>query len=275
MQWGRCVAISVLLWLYGLTSASAQLHPQELLATPWIKAAWTRALAGERFERWDSWIAPFAGVGSAPESRQDASGKSWTVVNLCQPRNCADNKLVVLIDPSNRTIHALQTTVDPSRERFFNRPDAGMQGMLRAARAGDLARASIPGSAPTAATAADPAPSPRVAGAAGTIEGELSYPSDYIPPDMQICAEDIATKQLTCSSRKTRAGKQMRYSMSLPPGEYFVFAQTKDSPGQRAYYSEFVVCGLNAACKSHKPIAVAVAPGVARKQIDPQDWYAP
>lgn len=274
MQLGRCVSIAVLLWLVGPMPVSAQLHPQELLATPWIKAAWTRALAGERFERWDSWIAPLAGVGSAPETRQDASGKSWTVINLCQPRNCSDNKLIVLIDPSRRTIHALQTTTDPSRERFFNRPDAGMQGLLRAARAGSIARSALPGS-PTVTTSVDPRTSPRVAGTTGTIEGEISYPSDYIPPDMQICAEDIATKQLACTSRKTRAGKQMRYSMSLPAGEYFVFAQTKDSPGQRAYYSEFVVCGLNAACKSHKPIAVAVAPGVARKQIDPQDWYAP
>jgi hypothetical protein len=269
------VAISIILWLLGATAASAQ-HPQELLATPWIKAAWAKAVSGERFERWDSWIPSLAGVGSAPQSQKDADGRTWTAANLCQPRNCSDNRLVILIDPSNRTIHALQTTASPRRERFFNRPDAALQVMLRAAAAGNIARASLP-TGPAATAPVAPAPSTGVAGAAGqtgTIEGEISYPSDYIPPDIQVCAEGIATKQLVCTSHKTRAGKQMRYSLSLPAGEYFVFAQTKDSPGQRAYYSEFVVCGLNAACKSHKPIAVAVAPGVVRRQIDPQDWYA-
>lgn len=266
-------AIAVILFSLGAPPAGAQEHPQELLKTPWIKAAWTNALAGQRFERWDSWIPPLAGVGSAPQTQRDASGRSWTVANLCQPRNCADNKLLILIDLPSRTIHALQTTANPTRERFFNRPDAGMQALLRAAQAGSLGQASL--SAPPVTAPIGPGPSAQSADTNGMIEGELSYPSDYIPPDMQVCAEEIDSKRLTCSARKTRRGKQMRYSVSLPPGEYFVFAQTKDSPGQRAYYSEFVVCGLNAACKSHKPIAVAIAPGVVRKQIDPQDWYAP
>ncbi len=274
-------AFSTLAW----TDASAQQHPQELLKTPWIKTTWTQALKGERFERWDSWIAGLGGVGSAPQVHRDASGREWTVAELCQPHNCADNKLVMLIDRSGQTIWALQKTANPTQERFFGRPDVPMQGLLRAAMAGQLARASLPpasaapapsGGAPSltlspAAAQATPVP----AGPDGTVEGELSYPSDYIPPDMQVCGEEVGSKRLTCSSRKTRQRGGMRYVLSLPPGEYLVFAQTKDAPGQRAYYSEFVVCGLDAACKSHKPIAVAVPPGTARKGIDPQDWYAP
>jgi hypothetical protein len=259
----------------GATGAASQEHPQDLLKTPWIKAAWAKALAGERFARQDSWIPSFAGVSSAPQAQSDASGQQWTVANLCQPRNCSDNKLIVMLDAKAQAIWALQKTDGPARERFFGKPDASMQGLLRAALAGNLAAASAP--AQSAAAVAPATTSTATSGAAianGAIEGELSYPSDYIPADLQVCAEETESKRLTCSARKIRRGNQARYTMSLPPGLYFVFAQTKDSPGQRAYYSEFVVCGLNAACKSHKPIAVSVTSGAARKGINPQDWYA-
>ena len=285
MQAWHPAAIACMTSMLCATGALAQQHPQELLKTPWIKAAWTLALKGERFERWDSWIAGLGGVGSAPQASRDATGREWTVADLCQPHNCADNKLVMLIDRPGQAVWALQKTANPTQERFFGRPDAAMQGLLRAALAGNLARASSP-PAPAATAAAGSAPTltlspaaaqatPESAGPNGTVEGELSYPSDYIPPDMQVCGEEIGSKRLTCSSRKTRQRGRTRYVLSLPPGEYLIFAQTKDAPGQRAYYSEFVVCGLDAACKSHKPIAVALPAGMARKGIDPQDWYAP
>lgn len=266
-----CAAFASLLTLAAAKGAASQQHPQDLLETPWIKSAWTKALAGERFAREDSWIPGFGGVSSAPVPQRDASGRQWTVATLCQPRNCSDNKLVVLIDPSARTIWALQKTVGPARERFFGAPDPATQGLLRAALSGNLAAVSP--STQTAAPAAAAAETGTL-GANGTIEGEFSYPSDYIPADLQACAEETQSKRLTCSSRKIRQGDRRRYVLALPPGDYFVFAQTKDSPGRRAYYSEFVACGLNAACKSHKPIVVSVTPGGSRKDVNPQDWYA-
>ncbi len=284
MQAWRSAAIAIAFSTLTLTNASAQEHAQGLLKTSWIKAAWTQILKGERFERWDSWIPGLDGVASAPEVQRDASGREWTVAELCQPHDCADNKLVVLIDRSGQAVWALQKTANPTRERFFGRPDAPMQELLRAALAGQLARASVPQApTPRAATSGastltlSPAATqtmPQPAGSNGTVEGELSYPSDYIPPDMQVCGEEIGSKQLTCSSRKTRQRGGTRYMLSLPPGEYLVFAQTKDAPGRRAYYSEYVVCGGDVSCKSHKPIIVAVPPGMTRKGIDPQDWYA-
>jgi len=41
----------------------------------------------------------------------------------------------------------------------------------------------------------------------------------------------------------------------------------------KAYYSEFVTCGLSVNCPSHKPIPVAVKTGETVNDIDPQDWY--
>lgn len=288
MKARRSAVTAFLLSLLAAAPAAAQEHPQDLLKEGWIKAAWSQALEGERFAREDSWIPRLGGVASAPQKQRDAGGREWTVAELCQPHNCGDNKLVVLIDRTGQAVFAMQKTARPTRERFFGRPDASLQTLLRAALAGNLARASLPPApAPGAAGAGAPtlslspspvreaAATPAPSGPNGSVEGELSYPSDYIPADMQVCGEEVGSKRLTCTSRKINQRNRTRYVLSLPPGEYHIFAQTKDAPGQRAYYSEFVTCGLNAACKSHKPIAVALPPGVVRKGIDPQDWYAP
>jgi hypothetical protein len=118
----------------------------------------------------------------------------------------------------------------------------------------------------------------------GVIEGSLSYPSEFIPPDMTICAENLATKKIY-STHKHLKGKKYQYKvgykLTLPPGDYHVFAQLPD-PAQygagfpkdyRAYYSEFVKCGMSVDCKSHAPIVVKVKSGETVSGIDPQDWY--
>ncbi len=109
---------------------------------------------------------------------------------------------------------------------------------------------------------------PALGEASGTITGQLSYPSDFIPEDLTICAEEISTKKLHCTTRKTRSGKRYSYGLSVPAGEYFVFARTKEMQGVRAYYSDFVTCGLDAKCPSHKPIKVVVNSGATAKSIN-------
>jgi hypothetical protein len=118
----------------------------------------------------------------------------------------------------------------------------------------------------------------------GVIEGSLSYPSEFIPPDMTICAENLATKKLYCT-RKHLKGKKYQYKvgykLTVPPGDYHVFAYLPDpvkwgagySKDYRAYYSEFVNCGQTVDCKSHAPIVVQVKSGETVSGIDPQDWY--
>jgi hypothetical protein len=68
---------------------------------------------------------------------------------------------------------------------------------------------------------------PPIAGQAGdsrtgVIEGSLSYPSDFIPPDMTVCAENLATHQKSCT-KKYLKGKQytykLGYKLTLPPGD--------------------------------------------------------
>jgi hypothetical protein len=265
------LAITAGLLACALGVAGAQEHPQQLLAEPWIKAAWNAALRGEKFQRSDRWIAPLDGVGSPPVTRRDASGREWLLAELCQPHNCSDNKLFLVVDRAEKRLWALQVTAFPTGRRYFGSPDPGIRKILDAAPRGDLSGISL-----TAATGAPP-PAPAAATPSserGTLTGELSYPSDYIPDDMKICAEEIRSKTLHCNARKIRSRRGTRYTLPVPPGDYHVFAQTAENPGQRAYYSHFVNCGMNVSCPSHERIAVTVAAGATVPRVNPQDWYA-
>lgn len=129
-------------------------------------------------------------------------------------------------------------------------------------------------------------PCPRAAAAPqpGVIEGSLSYPSEFIPDDMTISAENLATQKIYSTNQHLMAKKyqyKVGYKLAVPPGNYHVFAQLPDprrhgadySKDYRAYYSEFVKCGMSVNCKSHAPITVQVKAGETVSGIDPQDWY--
>jgi hypothetical protein len=118
----------------------------------------------------------------------------------------------------------------------------------------------------------------------GVIEGSLSYPSEFIPDDMTICAENQATKKIFCTNKHLKGKKykyKVGYKLAVPPGEYHVFAQLPDPAkygagyprDYRAYYSKFVTCGMNADCFDHAPIVVKVKSGETVSGIDPMDWY--
>jgi hypothetical protein len=119
---------------------------------------------------------------------------------------------------------------------------------------------------------------------AGAIEGSLSYPSEFIPPDLTICAENLATRKIYSTRKHLKAKKyqyQMGYKLEVSPGDYHVFAYLPDparygagySKDYRAYYSEFVKCGLSVNCTSHAPITIKVKSGETVSGVDPQDWY--
>jgi hypothetical protein len=117
----------------------------------------------------------------------------------------------------------------------------------------------------------------------GVIEGSLSYPSEFIPDDMTICAENLATKKIYCTDKHLNARKyryKVGYKLAVPPGDYHVYAQLPDPArygatypkDYRAYYSEFVKCGMSVECKDHTPIVVIVKSGSTTSGVDPWDW---
>lgn len=104
-----------------------------------------------------------------------------------------------------------------------------------------------------------------------TIAGQLSYPSDHIPP-LRVYAFDAAT--LDPVSSVDTALNQGAYELLVPAGTYYVVAYTLDG-GISGGYSQMVPCGLDASCTDHALIAVTVSAGGVASGINPGDWYAP
>lgn len=109
----------------------------------------------------------------------------------------------------------------------------------------------------------------------GYISGSVSYPSEYIPEDMEVCAESLDSSNEYCEI--IEEGDDYTYgwgySVSVPYGDYYVYSQI---PGDdyKSYYSEFVTCGLSVDCPSHDPIEISV--DIENSEwtgIDPIDWY--
>ena len=116
----------------------------------------------------------------------------------------------------------------------------------------------------------------------GIITGALSYPSDFDFPRMIVCAEAVASKRIHCTDKRitNRRNRKVTYKLRVPTGDYYVFATIVDDDdpaeayrGYKAYYSEFVKCGLSVNCPSHEPIKVTVRAGRTLTGIDPGDWY--
>ena len=108
----------------------------------------------------------------------------------------------------------------------------------------------------------------------GIIEGSLSYPSEVIP-ELIICAENIDNDQQHCTTEQIKDNKYTYgkgYKLEVPVGEYFVFAQ-REGNDRKAYYSEYVLCGIRADCPSHEPVVVMVDKGEIVFGVDPHDWY--
>ena len=107
----------------------------------------------------------------------------------------------------------------------------------------------------------------------GTISGPLSYPSDFIPNDLKVCARNLETGQVNCGSQR----RGNRYTLSLEPGRYHVWSQTQNEHfrGYKAYYTPGAACGWNKKCANHTPSVVTIKPGVTLDGIDPGDWFAP
>jgi len=115
----------------------------------------------------------------------------------------------------------------------------------------------------------------------GYISGRMAYPSDAIPGVMVVCAENVETKNATCSTSRKGWEAGVRYSLTLPPGRYYVYGtllpgddSVGEMRGMKAYYTEFMKCGMGENCNSHKRIIVELQGGENVSGISVGDWWA-
>ena len=118
----------------------------------------------------------------------------------------------------------------------------------------------------------------------GFIEGNIIYPSDYIPAH-KICAEEISNQQSYCIELPQN---QNTYSLSVPQGTYRVYALAcsqqyssntvcQDAYMERqAFYTDHSVCGFTYECSqvtTGQPIPIKIEPNAKVIKINP-DWYS-
>lgn len=202
----------------------------------------------------------FAGI----TFKDDKFGESY--INLRDPRTIENEKLRASI------VSALDNLLQEGERLELRVKSCGAGGRIE-----KLDAASHIVAVPAIAATISPT------AAMGRIEGRLAYPSDFIPSDLNACAENIDTKATVCTSKKIKLPNKggTGYQLSVPAGTYYVFTifppGSKDDhikDGYRAYYSELVTCGYDArTCKSHALIPVVVEAGKTVKNISPGDYY--
>lgn len=111
----------------------------------------------------------------------------------------------------------------------------------------------------------------------GTITGQLSYPSEFLP-SQRVVAFNIEDIQIYYAVDVVEGGT---YELDVLPGTYVVMAYVIDPetlsapPGLGAAYSKAVLCGLEVGCDDHGLVPVTVGVDETVSGIDPADWYLP
>ncbi|MFZ3152133.1 MAG: hypothetical protein WA116_10705 [Anaerolineaceae bacterium] len=111
----------------------------------------------------------------------------------------------------------------------------------------------------------------------GSISGNLSYPSEYIPA-LYVVAFNLTLDEFFYI--QTDINTSFYTISNLPAGTYHVLAyprtvssNTPVSDNFFAGYSQAVLCGLNTTCTDHALVDVKLAEGESKFGIDPGDWY--
>jgi hypothetical protein len=106
----------------------------------------------------------------------------------------------------------------------------------------------------------------------GSIAGQLSYPSSFIPSMVVVAFESNGSNYRYVITNQNSTTYQID---DLPPGSYYVVAYPVDSPTYPGGYSQAVPCGLLVDCADHSLIPVNVIDGQVTQGVNPGDFYAP
>lgn len=111
--------------------------------------------------------------------------------------------------------------------------------------------------------------------ATGSLSGQLSYPSEVIPP-LRVVAFDTNSENFYYVETDYN---QTTYQISgLPLGSYYVVAYTYGGgsfpAGLAGGYTQASLCGLTVNCTDHSLVPVEVKAGQDTPDINPSDWFA-
>jgi len=114
------------------------------------------------------------------------------------------------------------------------------------------------------------APTQEPAAQTGSIAGNLSFPSEGIPPLLVVAFNTGTGQYYWVQTTQNQTTYQID---NLPVGKYTVFAYTLPDGSFVGAYNQFYVCGLKAECTDVSLIEVDVQAGVVTQNINPGDWY--
>jgi len=105
----------------------------------------------------------------------------------------------------------------------------------------------------------------------GTIYGQLSYPSEFIPP-LRVVAFNGTNG--TYAWVDTVQNQQFYEITGLTAGDYKIVAYYPGT-NMAGGYTNFVLCGFAPECNDHSLKIVHIDAGTSAFDINPSDWYAP
>ena len=104
----------------------------------------------------------------------------------------------------------------------------------------------------------------------GSISGNLSFPSEGIPPLYVVAFNTGSGFYYWVGTAPNQTSYQIDF---LPPGSYHVVAYTQGDQPFGGAYDQAVLCGLNQNCTDYSLVTVNVQAGFVTTNINPGDWY--
>lgn len=114
------------------------------------------------------------------------------------------------------------------------------------------------------------APTATPAAQTGSISGELSYPSEGVPPLLVVAFNTTTGQYYWVQTAQNQSTYQID---NLPIGKYTAFAYALPDGKLVGAYDQFYVCGLHQGCNDSSLIEVDVQAGAVTPNINPGDWY--
>jgi hypothetical protein len=109
---------------------------------------------------------------------------------------------------------------------------------------------------------------------AGTLEGIVTFPSQFVP-SMTVYVSDVDTARV---HTVLLPHGQKNFTAEVPPGRYVVFLAPNDPGAPNVYgaYTRYSLCaprGVDGKCENHALIEVTVSAKAPRAAVTIDDWY--